>query len=92
MGDGRMNDKEIFETVFHKTLNDDDFHDVILENQNTWKKHSRMWGDKMHRICSYVAMFPPTLANYFIEKYSDENDVVLDTFSGRGTTLLSKNC
>ncbi|WP_162684859.1 DNA methyltransferase [Spiroplasma sp. BIUS-1] len=42
----------------------------------------------MHRICSYVAMFPPTLANYFIENYSEENDVILDTFSGRGTTVL----
>ncbi|WP_338970869.1 DNA methyltransferase [Spiroplasma endosymbiont of Labia minor] len=59
-----------------------------LKSTDTWKKHSRMWGDKMHRICSYVAMFPPTLANYFIDKYSNEGDVVLDTFSGRGTTLL----
>lgn len=59
-----------------------------LEDSETWKKHSRMWGDKTHRICSYVAMFPPTLANYFIKKYSVENDIVLDTFSGRGTTLL----
>ncbi|WP_339039392.1 DNA methyltransferase [Spiroplasma endosymbiont of Andrena trimmerana] len=42
----------------------------------------------MHRICSYVAMFSPSLADYFIQKYSEENDIVLDTFSGRGTTLL----
>jgi len=42
----------------------------------------------MHRICSYVAMFSPTLANFFLKRYSDENDIVLDTFSGRGTTLL----
>lgn len=61
---------------------------VILEDSKIWKKNSRMWGDKMHRICSYVAMFPPTLANYFIENYSEKGDIVLDTFSGRGTTLL----
>jgi len=61
---------------------------VKLPKQETWKKYSRVWGDSMHRICSYVAMFSPSLADYFIKKYSKDNDIVLDTFSGRGTTLL----
>lgn len=67
------------------------FHNNIitsLPKEDTWKKYSRLWGDQMHRICSYVAMFPPSLANFFIENFSEENDIVLDTFSGRGTTLL----
>jgi DNA modification methylase len=80
--------EHINESVKHMLIDGPISQETILEHNDTWKKHSRMWGDKMHRICSYVAMFPPTLANYFIEKYSDENDVVLDTFSGRGTTLL----
>ncbi|WP_348735117.1 DNA methyltransferase [Spiroplasma endosymbiont of Ammophila pubescens] len=43
----------------------------------------------MHRICSCIAMFSPALAEYFINEYApNDNDIVLDTFSGRGTTLL----
>lgn len=60
----------------------------ILSKEVSWKKYSRLWGDKMHRICSYVAMFPPYLVKWFIKKYTIKNDTVLDTFSGRGTTLL----
>ena len=33
-------------------------------------------------------MFPPSLPHYFIKKFSKEGDTVLDTFSGRGTTVL----
>jgi len=43
---------------------------------------------KLHSICSYMAMFPPSVPSYFIERYTDEGDVVLDPFSGRGTTAL----
>lgn len=42
----------------------------------------------MHAISSYLAMFCPSLPAYFIEKYTKENDVVMDNFSGRGTTAL----
>ncbi|WP_161565731.1 DNA methyltransferase [Mycoplasma sp. ATU-Cv-508] len=61
---------------------------ISLNKSATWKIMNRSWGDKTHRICSYTAMFPPALARYFIEKYSSKNDTVLDTFSGRGTTVL----
>ncbi len=53
-----------------------------------WKSLPRNMNNKLHTICSYMAMFPPTLPNYFIKKYSKEGDIVLDTFSGRGTTIL----
>lgn len=33
-------------------------------------------------------MFPPAIPSYYIKKYTDEKDVVLDPFSGRGTTPL----
>jgi site-specific DNA-methyltransferase (adenine-specific) len=39
-------------------------------------------------MCSYLGTFPPGLARALIAMLTDENDVVLDPFSGRGTTLL----
>jgi site-specific DNA-methyltransferase (adenine-specific) len=35
-----------------------------------------------------MAMFPPSIPNYFIQKYSVPGDFVLDPFSGRGTAPL----
>ena len=39
-------------------------------------------------MCSYMAMFPPTLPHYFVQWLTDVGDVVYDPFSGRGTTVL----
>src|SRR5436190_19031138 len=39
-------------------------------------------------MCSYLASFPAALAHAFIGRYSRRGDVVLDPFSGRGTTPL----
>lgn len=39
-------------------------------------------------MCSYMGMFPPRLPHYFIQKFTERGDVVLDPFSGRGTTAL----
>lgn len=61
--------------------------EIYYENPG-WKSLPRNMNNKLHTICSYMAMFPPTLPNYFIKKYSKEGDIVLDTFSGRGTTIL----
>jgi site-specific DNA-methyltransferase (adenine-specific) len=47
-----------------------------------------MWGHAFHAMCSYMAMFPPRLPHYFIEKFTRPGDVVLDPFCGRGTTPL----
>ena len=44
--------------------------------------------DPLHSLCSYLGAFPPSLANYFINYFTDENDLVFDPFSGRGTTIL----
>ncbi len=35
-----------------------------------------------------MAMFPPSLPHYFINRFSNDGQVVLDPFSGRGTTVL----
>ncbi len=53
-----------------------------------WKLQQRLWGHAFHPMCSYLAMFPAGLAHAFIARYSRPGDVVLDPFSGRGTTPL----
>ena len=42
----------------------------------------------LHALCPYFAMFPPTFAREQIVRFTQPGDVVLDPFSGRGTTLL----
>lgn len=41
---------------------------------------------RFHSLCPYFAMFPENFAAHWIEKLSKRGDVVLDPFSGRGTT------
>jgi len=53
-----------------------------------WKAQQRLWGHSFHPMCSYLASFPAALTHAFIERYSRPGDVVLDPFSGRGTTPL----
>lgn len=35
-----------------------------------------------------MAMFPPALPHYFIHRFTEQGDIVLDPFSGRGTTAV----
>lgn len=51
-----------------------------------WHAVGPRWGHSMHSMCSYHGMFPPRLAHYFIQRFSRAGDVVVDPFSGRGTT------
>src|SRR6266850_7318952 len=53
-----------------------------------WKAQPRLWGHSLHPMCSYLASFPAALSHAFIARYSRPGDVVLDPFSGRGTTAL----
>lgn len=53
-----------------------------------WRTLDRKWEHSFHPMCSYMGMFPASLPHYFIQKLTDEGDVVLDPFSGRGTTPL----
>src|SRR4051794_35691550 len=53
-----------------------------------WKAQQRLWGHSFHPMCSYLASFPAPLTHAFIARYSRPGDVVLDPFSGRGTTAL----
>lgn len=53
-----------------------------------WHSISSRWGHSMHTMCSYHGMFPAKVAHQFIQQYSRPGEVVLDPFSGRGTTPL----
>ena len=59
-----------------------------LEIAPEWKDQQRLWGHRLHPMCSYLASFPAALTHAFIARYSRPGDVVLDPFSGRGTTPL----
>jgi DNA modification methylase len=56
--------------------------------KDSWKHAKNEWGISLHRICSRTGSFPPSLAYYFIMKYSRPGDKVLDPFSGKGTAPL----
>ncbi|MFB6070018.1 MAG: DNA methyltransferase [Halanaeroarchaeum sp.] len=53
-----------------------------------WRTLKRKWEHSFHPMCSYMGMFPASLPHYFVRKLTDAGDVVLDPFSGRGTTPL----
>ena len=60
----------------------------ILAIAPEWKDQQRLWGHAFHPMCSYLASFPAALSHAFVGRYSRRGDVVLDPFSGRGTTPL----
>jgi hypothetical protein len=53
-----------------------------------WSGLSPRWGHPWHPMCSYLGAFPAALAHSFIAMLTEPKDIVLDPFSGRGTTLL----
>jgi len=50
-----------------------------------WQSQKGRWAAPQHYMCSYMAMFPPELPHYFIERFTKPGDTVLDPFCGRGT-------
>ena len=44
--------------------------------------------NKLHEICSYIAMYPAKLVHKLINKYTNKGDTIYDPFSGQGTTLI----
>ncbi|MCS7134123.1 MAG: site-specific DNA-methyltransferase [Candidatus Caldarchaeum sp.] len=61
---------------------------VSTEVVDSWKNVGRNWGNSLHRIMSRTGSFPPALARWVVEKFSERGDVVLDPFSGKGTAPL----
>ena len=52
---------------------------------SVWQSQKGRWAAPQHYMCSYMAMFPPELPHYFIERFTKPGDTVLDPFCGRGT-------
>ncbi len=69
-------------------------HEVFLEGspqvpvyeEELWTSRQRQ-ASSIHEV-SYRACFKPQLPAYFIERLSNEGDLVYDPFSGRGTTAV----
>lgn len=59
----------------------------ISEIPNSWKSQ-KLHIHSLHKMCSRICSFPPPMITYFINQYSKPNDVILDSFSGKGTTPL----
>lgn len=59
-----------------------------LSSDIDWSRKQNNKFSKMHSISYYLAMFCPALPSYFIDIYSNKNSVIMDNFSGRGTTAL----
>lgn len=57
-------------------------------NASEYKQYSYREFSKIHQMTAYLAMFPPNLPHYFIERFSKVGDLVFDPFSGRGTTAF----
>lgn len=68
--------------------------DEVRVGDLTVRRHSaELWtsaqrkATSIHEI-SYRACFKPQLAAFFIERFSEEGDLVYDPFGGRGTTII----
>lgn len=60
--------------------------DVPVYEEELWTSRQRQ-ACSIHEV-SYRACFKPQLPAYFIDRLSDEGDLVYDPFSGRGTTAV----
>jgi|APHM01.1.fsa_nt_gi DNA modification methylase len=58
------------------------------ELEFNWHNAPRECGHRIHTLSAYVGGFPPALARYFINRYTNEGNTVLDPFCGGGTTPL----
>ena len=69
-------------------------HDKLILNDHELKRETgEFWTSKqrqastLHEV-SYRACFKPQLPRFFIQEYTQKNDVVYDPFGGRGTTVI----
>ena len=59
---------------------------IPVYEEELWTSKQRQ-ASSIHEV-SYRACFKPQLPAYFIDRLSDEGDLVYDPFSGRGTTAV----
>jgi DNA modification methylase len=71
------------------TLNKEDIvAETTADLVSTWKDAPRNWGHSLHRLAPYIGGFPASLAHYFIQRFSERGETVLDPFCGGGTAPL----
>jgi len=63
----------------------DDF-EVKRYTNEFWTSKQRQ-ANSLHEI-SYRACFKPQLPRFFIENFTQKNDIIYDPFTGRGTTII----
>lgn len=63
-------------------------HCSSYELKDTWRDLKKNWGHSLHGMASRSGSFPPSLTNYFIKNFSRIGDLVLDPYSGKGTTAF----
>jgi site-specific DNA-methyltransferase (adenine-specific) len=55
---------------------------------SSWRKDCKQPEINLHKMISRVGGFPPALVRYFIAKFTQPGEVILDPFCGKGTSLL----
>jgi DNA modification methylase len=76
-----------FKLVEDKTLPSAGYKRMVGE---LWTAQQRQM-HSLHYAVSYRASFKPELPDFCIKRYSEKGSVVLDPFTGRGTTALQAN-
>ena len=65
-------------------------HKILVNKGQFWIQTQRQ-GHSLHYIVPYQACFAPQIPEFFIKNFSNDGDVVLDPFCGRGTTIFEAN-
>ena len=75
------------ESLSYDTFDDFEYQYISsFQLSNTWRNNLKNSGHPMHGMASRSGSFPPALADYFINNFSKIGDLVLDPYSGKGTT------
>lgn len=77
-----MGGKSEFEVISGKKIR--------VDRGQFWIQKQRQ-GHSLHYVVPYQACFAPQIPKFFIKKYSNKGDIVLDPFCGRGTTVFEAN-
>ncbi len=80
--DNVLKKEKIFKEKIGNDLNWELSFDWIPEKERT--KH-------VHKLHPYKGKFIPQLVEYFLKEFFKEKDIILDPFSGSGTTLIQAN-
>lgn len=82
-----MATQRVLELVEDKTVTGGSYKRMVGE---LWTAKQRQM-HSLHYAVSYRASFKPELPDFCIRRYSEKGAVVLDPFTGRGTTALQAN-